>query len=340
MRTGQYRSITVQYIPYGVDDDGRASLKGLWACGEAAHTGVHGANRLASNSLLEALVFGARAARSVEALLAQGARSALRPGEQLGEHDLASPVARHLERAPIPEPVLRPHRLHHAGKRRLDRVGHEDLEHGEVDPRVDHEVHGLAKHLLRVGVEAENEVAEDVDVAVVKLSSIDWPSPHAAGPLPPPPAVPPLPAEPPPWLGAVCLGLLLAVLLDRPLRGSRIYKSAFYLPITLSLVVVGQVWTWIYQPSWGLINTVLEGLGLEELTRAWLGDPETALIAVILAWCWQQTALALILYLAALTSIDPQLYEAAARRVLSPDCAAERRRSVGSSCAASRSGQE
>ena len=108
------------------------------------------------------------------------------------------------------------------------------------------------------------------------------------------------------------LGLLLAVLLDRPLRGSRLYKSAFYLPITLSLVVVGQVWTWIYQPSWGLINSVLEALGLEELTRAWLGDPETALLAVILAWCWQQTALALILYLAALTTVPKDLLEAAA----------------------------
>jgi multiple sugar transport system permease protein/raffinose/stachyose/melibiose transport system permease protein len=108
------------------------------------------------------------------------------------------------------------------------------------------------------------------------------------------------------------LGLLLAVLLDRPLRGSRFYKSAFYLPVTLSLVVVGQVWTWIYQPDWGLLNSVLDAVGLGDLTRAWLGDPATALIAVIVAWCWQQTALALILYLAALTTIPKDLLEAAA----------------------------
>lgn len=108
------------------------------------------------------------------------------------------------------------------------------------------------------------------------------------------------------------LGLLLAVLLDRPLRGSRFYKSAFYLPITLSLVVVGQVWTWIYQPDWGLLNSVLEAVGLDDLTRAWLGDPATALIAVIVAWCWQQTALSLILYLAALTTVPRDLLEAAA----------------------------
>lgn len=107
-------------------------------------------------------------------------------------------------------------------------------------------------------------------------------------------------------------GLLLAVLLDRPLRGSRLYKSAFYMPITLSLVVVGQVWIWIYQPNWGLLNSVLEAVGLDGLTRAWLGDPATALIAVIVAWCWQQTALSLILYLAALTTIPRDLLEAAA----------------------------
>lgn len=107
------------------------------------------------------------------------------------------------------------------------------------------------------------------------------------------------------------LGLLLAVLLDRPLRGSRFYKSAFYMPITLSLVVVGQVWIWIYQPEWGLMNSVLSAVGLDDLTRAWLGDPATALVAVIVAWCWQQTALTLVLYLAALTTIPRDLLEAA-----------------------------
>ncbi len=107
------------------------------------------------------------------------------------------------------------------------------------------------------------------------------------------------------------LGLLLAVLLDRPLRASRFYKSAFYLPIALSLVVVGQVWIWIYQPDWGLLNTVLEAVGLSDFTRAWRGDPSTSLAAVIVAWCWQQTALSLILYLAALTTIPKELLEAA-----------------------------
>ncbi len=53
-------------------------------------------------------------------------------------------------------------------------------------------------------------------------------------------------------------------------------------------------------------------MGLDDLTRSWLGDPDTALIAVIVAWCWQQTALSLILYLAALTTVPTELLEAAA----------------------------
>jgi multiple sugar transport system permease protein/raffinose/stachyose/melibiose transport system permease protein len=106
-------------------------------------------------------------------------------------------------------------------------------------------------------------------------------------------------------------GIGLAVLLDRPLRASRFYKSMFYLPITLSLVVVGQVWIWIYQPDWGLLNSVLTAVGLQDFTQAWLGNPNTSLMAVIVAWCWQQTALSLILYLAALTTIPTELLEAA-----------------------------
>jgi len=74
---------------------------------------------------------------------------------------------------------------------------------------------------------------------------------------------------------------------------------------------VGQVWQWIYQPDWGLLNEVLRFLGLSDVARPWLGDPKTALAAVIIAWAWQQTALSLILYLAALTTIPTELLEAA-----------------------------
>lgn len=106
-------------------------------------------------------------------------------------------------------------------------------------------------------------------------------------------------------------GLLLALALQRNLRGGRLYKSLFYLPICLSLAVVGQIWIWIYQPRWGLLNLTLNAAGLDYLTRAWLARPETALLSVIIAWAWQQTGLAMVIFLAGLTSVPTEMTEAA-----------------------------
>ncbi len=105
-------------------------------------------------------------------------------------------------------------------------------------------------------------------------------------------------------------GLVLALALHERGIISRLFKSLFYLPICLSLVVVGQVWIWIYQPDFGLINVVLRSVGLHSWTRAWLADPDTALRAVIAAWTWQQTGLAMVIFLAGLTAVPRELTEA------------------------------
>ena len=108
------------------------------------------------------------------------------------------------------------------------------------------------------------------------------------------------------------LGLALALLLNTGLRGAAIFKSIFYLPICLSAVIVGQIWIWIYQPDWGLLNTTIARLfSLHNFTFAWLAEPSTALGSVILAWSWQQTGLAMVIFLAGLTSIPRDLIEAA-----------------------------
>lgn len=117
------------------------------------------------------------------------------------------------------------------------------------------------------------------------------------------------------WMFAAILiptggGLLIALALNEGVRGSNVYKSLFYLPICLSLAVVGQVWIWVYQPDWGLINSVLRALHWDALTKAWLANPQTALAAVILAWSWQQVGLAMVIFLAGLTSIPTELTEA------------------------------
>jgi ABC-type sugar transport system permease subunit len=106
-------------------------------------------------------------------------------------------------------------------------------------------------------------------------------------------------------------GLFLALMLDTNIKGSNFYKSIFYLPICLSPIVVGQIWIWIYQPTWGLLNTNLVNLGLEDWTLAWLANPQTSLYAVIIAWSWQQTGLSMVIYLSGLTTIPEDLLEAA-----------------------------
>ncbi|MCP4382297.1 MAG: sugar ABC transporter permease [Hyphomicrobiales bacterium] len=108
------------------------------------------------------------------------------------------------------------------------------------------------------------------------------------------------------------LGLGLALLLNTGLRGARIFKSIFYLPICLAAVIVGQIWIWIYQPDWGLLNTTIETVtGMRRFNFAWLAEPSTALGSVILAWSWQQTGLAMVIFLAGLTAIPRELLEAA-----------------------------
>lgn len=104
-------------------------------------------------------------------------------------------------------------------------------------------------------------------------------------------------------------GLILALLLDSKVPGGRLFKTVFYLPICLSAVVVGQIWIWIYQPDWGLLNTVLSDISGERVRYAWLAKPDTALGSVILAWAWQQTGLAMVIYLAGLTAIPEDLLE-------------------------------
>jgi multiple sugar transport system permease protein/raffinose/stachyose/melibiose transport system permease protein len=108
------------------------------------------------------------------------------------------------------------------------------------------------------------------------------------------------------------LGLALAIALERHVPGGHLFKSLFYLPVCLSAVVVGQIWVWIYQPDWGVLNGVLEVMGAPQSQRAWLAEPGTALYAIIAAWSWQQTGLAMVIYLAGLTSVPQDLLEAAA----------------------------
>jgi multiple sugar transport system permease protein len=107
------------------------------------------------------------------------------------------------------------------------------------------------------------------------------------------------------------LGMFLAVLLDREIRGTRIYQSIFFLPVVLSLAVVGFLWELQYSPNEGFINSVLAMNHYKGPLIDWLGDPKINLYAILVAASWRHIGYIMVIYLAGLKSVDPSLREAA-----------------------------
>jgi len=101
------------------------------------------------------------------------------------------------------------------------------------------------------------------------------------------------------------LGIFLAALLDREMRGGRVYQTALYMPVVLSLALVGFIWQLMYSKDQGLINAVTGS------TIDWYGDPNYNLWAALVASSWRQTGYIMLLYLAGLKGVDPTLREAA-----------------------------
>jgi multiple sugar transport system permease protein len=117
------------------------------------------------------------------------------------------------------------------------------------------------------------------------------------------------------WLGSLLfvatpIGMFFAVLLDREIRGTRFYQSAIYLPVVLSLAIVGFIWELQYAPEQGFINNVL-GTTRQDNLIDWLGNRNLNLWAVIVAASWRHVGYIMILYLAGLKSVDQALREAA-----------------------------
>ena len=118
------------------------------------------------------------------------------------------------------------------------------------------------------------------------------------------------------WLGfasiPIAAGLLLAVILQHMAgRSGRIYRTLFFLPYTLPIVVVGLVWKQIYDPVVGSLNALLEAVRLGDLTVPWLGETSTALPALAMAANWTGFGFCMVLFLAGLSGIEPSLYDAA-----------------------------
>lgn len=107
------------------------------------------------------------------------------------------------------------------------------------------------------------------------------------------------------------LALLLAIAVNRRLPGGSVYRTIFFIPPILSEIVVGMIWVWIFAPDAGIFNRMLTALGLGAWSRAWLGDPKTALSAVAVIHMWKGFGWGFVLFLAGLQTIPDELYEAA-----------------------------
>jgi raffinose/stachyose/melibiose transport system permease protein len=112
-------------------------------------------------------------------------------------------------------------------------------------------------------------------------------------------------------ISPVVIGLFLALLLWSGTRGSLVFRTIYFLPFILPLVVVALVWQWIFHPLFGPVNKVLDSVGLEGLSRGWLGDPNTALYAVLVSAIPGATGLVVMILFAALQNVDVSQVEAA-----------------------------
>jgi ABC-type sugar transport system permease subunit len=106
------------------------------------------------------------------------------------------------------------------------------------------------------------------------------------------------------------IGFALALLMWKVKRASLAYRVAFFLPYILPQVAIGVVWGWIYDPTRGWLNQALEVVGLGSLAGGWLGDPDTALYAVLGTAVWATTGFVFLILLSALRNVDAELVDA------------------------------
>ena len=104
------------------------------------------------------------------------------------------------------------------------------------------------------------------------------------------------------------IGLGLALMLERPIRGMSVFRTIFILPMMIAPIVVGLIWRYMYNPQFGIINKTLKDWGFKSIP--WLSSPDWALPSVIIADIWQWTPFIFILSLAALQSLPKSVLEA------------------------------
>ena len=109
----------------------------------------------------------------------------------------------------------------------------------------------------------------------------------------------------------VLIGLLLAVIIYEIQRGRTFFRAVLFLPAIFSGVVIAYVWKWIYHPFAGILNPILEAIGLGAFTQSWLGDPDLALYSTFIAYTWATFGYSMVIFLAGLQDIPTEIFDAA-----------------------------
>jgi ABC-type sugar transport system permease subunit len=107
------------------------------------------------------------------------------------------------------------------------------------------------------------------------------------------------------------LPMLLAAFVNIGWRGAVVFRTLLFIPVIVSFVVTALLWQLIYDPNFGTLNQVLRAIGLDALAHPWLADPTTVVPAIMLVSLWQSLGFYMLIFLAGLQGIDPNLYEAA-----------------------------
>lgn len=112
-------------------------------------------------------------------------------------------------------------------------------------------------------------------------------------------------------LGQIPIALFIALLLNRKLKGAKIFRTIGFMPVVLSTVVIALTWNLIYNSQNGLLNSFLNVIGLGTLAQNWLGDTNLAMISVCITIIWQFVGIYLIIFLAALQNVPHEIIESA-----------------------------
>lgn len=107
------------------------------------------------------------------------------------------------------------------------------------------------------------------------------------------------------------ISFILALVLDGKLKGKNFFRTYFFVPVVISSVAISLIWSFMYDPNTGVINTILENIGLGRLTQNWLGDKKIAMLSIAIVQIWQWVGFEMVIFMAGLNNVPKDFYEAA-----------------------------